>query len=104
MIEYQNVTIIPAKEYRDRIEQAEPRLAILLIYPETSQMSLVKYMNILEGSYECVTIPVVDSEAPLVDALVLPRLRLFHRGVLVRDDVLDKSDPASVEDLMRELK
>lgn len=84
-----------ASEYHTII-QANLACVILLIAAEPNQLKMADSLQGIKGDYETFVIPVSDNDAEIVEVLRVPRIRVFERGILKHDCLLDKSDISSI--------
>ena len=76
---------------------------VLLIAAEPNQLKMANSLQGVKGNYETFVIPVSDEDAVVVEALKVPRLRVFEKGIMVHDYVLDKSDTSSIVTVLQKI-
>lgn len=97
------IPFVSASGYSALIRR-HPRCVMLIISPEEAQMRLVPILASLAGDIDCFVIPITGADSHLVEAVRVPRLRVFNDGRIVENIQFSKANTTNFVRVLKSLK
>ncbi len=100
---YDSIPFVAAGEYKSWVS-AHPDCIALVISPDEQQMSLIPILASVHGGMHCFVTPVTETDSHLVEAVRVPRIRVYLGGTLIHNVLFSKEEPDNLFKVLKQLR
>lgn len=97
-----SITITQASDY-SRLSKESEACVFLLLYPNNQHIKIIPLFEELSTVVAFYVVPVTHVEADTVSVIRLPRIRVFLRGAMVENTLLNMNDISEMERVAKRL-